>query len=106
MVYREDMTVGLSEPPAMLDFCAECGAEIFRGDEVLSVDDGLICKCFLEYAKGFKTDLSQSRPLLREQPGIPVFSFAFDVLLDDKNEIGRFFFLAFFLRAPSTGTSP
>lgn len=36
----------------MLDYCAECGAEIFRGDEVLSVDDGLICKeCFLEYAK-------------------------------------------------------
>jgi DNA-directed RNA polymerase subunit RPC12/RpoP len=44
----------LSEPPEpeVLDYCAECGAEIFRGDEVLSVDDGLICKeCFLEYAK-------------------------------------------------------
>lgn len=33
--------------------CAECGGDIFKGDHVLSVDDGLIHEdCFMDYAKG------------------------------------------------------
>lgn len=44
----------LSGPPEeeVWDSCAECGGDIFKGEEVLQVDDGLICEdCFLEYTK-------------------------------------------------------
>ena len=64
----------------MLDYCAECGAEIFRCDEVLGVDDGPICKVVLSGAReeGFKADCGYCRaePLLRDikqRPGICLF---------------------------------